>query len=508
MASIFQSVLRLLCREANANQLALKIETTPEFAIQEPDRLNRSRGLYGMISHLFAILVSSRPIFIETSDVSKMITYARSAVCSAGEVARLSEQQLHLLHRHVSTITLQDHTLLNMINMGIAVGDSALIQKLFNQGVMRYLNIRSKNPSQSYLMMNPLYRAVMTLQVEIVQYLLTRKDISIKDQGDIKDSLIIDIIHRAQNRFIHIDGTSLRDPSSQELKAKMIQLVLKHLPIDPNEKGKLTKSTPLYEALRPDKGLREDLHIARALLEDARVDPNQIGAEDEPPLCLVAYKIEWGREERREEDLFKIYGCRGEELLEKIRVARMRLLMSHPRINFNIQGYQGKTPLRIVIDEICESLSRIEDQDKERALDVFKRYREGLTLLLQREVDPSIADDEQNTPLHIAARQDFTGILCAVLLKEPHPLQEEYVPDYHLYKHKRSDPHVLNHQGYPPLLEAAKGKNREALAVLEPVTDAHLFTEGDDQGNTALHRAVINGDIEVVKYLLLASSYS
>ena len=141
-------------------------------------------------------------------------------------------------------------------------------------------------------------------------------------------------------------------------------------------------------------------------------------------------------------------------------------LLSCKGCNPNTQNKEDNTPLHIAVREnITSAVSQ---------------------LLATKQCNPNVKNKKGDTPLHIVARTVKTGY--ELLITDP-----------------RCNVNILNNDHFTPLLTAIKHNNPTvATALLQHKCDATLC---DSHGNTPLHLACIGGEthpemVEVAKHLL------
>ncbi|CAB0030886.1 unnamed protein product [Trichogramma brassicae] len=387
----------------------------------------------------------------------------------------------------------------------------------------------------------PLHEAIFNGNINLIEILL-RKGAS----PNLADNNKLTLLHAICERKNGDDGLMKRFFEINDDLNQLVEVDAK------NEKG----STPLHLALSHGcKKLYE-------LLLKRHADPNLANTEGHTPLHVICQR------EDDDVDLVKMLFEMGDKFNKPIQVdardksgctpLQLALNCGHEQIadwllrrgaDLNLANAKGSTPLHLIstrkIDcaDLLQTFFEISDKQT-RPVKVDARDNEGKTplhhaishqhkklfeLLLRRDFDPNVADNDGSTALHticmvdddngwakmlfeiseeknrlvqIDARGmcDFTPLHHALVKEELRPVAE-------LLLRKGAATNLVDWEGFTPLHTVCKYADDEdrVRMLIETSNEENKPVEVDARdklGRTPLHLALARGNGRVVKYLL------
>ena len=307
---------------------------------------------------------------------------------------------------------------------------------------------------------NPLHLATLKGELEMVKLVIETSTVSIDP----------DVSNNHKQTALHI--------ACKNGHSDIVEYVLIHTTCDPNIQH-IHGNTPLHIASQSGH-----MECVKLIIETStvRADPNLTNIKKQTAVHLAS------------ENGHRNIG---------------EYLLSHAECNPNIQDINGNTPLHIACRKgylecvkliIETSTVRVEpnlaNKDKKTALHIASEngYKSVLQCLLTHaECNPNVLDIHGNTPLHIACREDY--LECVKLIIETSTVS------------LRVDFNLTNKQKKTALHLACMNGNKSIAEYL--LTHAECNPNIQDMyGNTPLHIATWNSELELLKSIIETSTVS
>ena len=183
----------------------------------------------------------------------------------------------------------------------------------------------------------------------------------------------------------------------------------------------------------------------------------------------------------------------------KRRSEAVKLLLTHPDINVNITNSDGNTPLQCARLEQYSDIVLLIFAHKSFDSAFHRRYgctrlhlvaQTGIVDMLnelltnEETIDVNVQDDQDRTPLFLAARNGHADCVKRLLSQT------------------NINPNIPDCFGDTPLLAALAYTHADCARLLLTQADNIDINTANINGPTALHLAVSNGDVECVKLIL------
>ncbi|KAJ9586478.1 hypothetical protein L9F63_019878 [Diploptera punctata] len=347
-----------------------------------------------------------------------------------------------------------------------------------------------------------------------------------KQSSDINTQLLWSLQHRKLKEFTDIlqqvdkDGNARVDPnfcygephyatcleiaSKEDDCAEFVKQLLK-AGADPNTSSRATKQTPLHSAA--ELGNHRVLSI---LLEDRRTNVNAVDIDGKTVLHIIAQNDQDTTEKKN------VLKCL-ELILQKRKLKRDKIA-----INVNLLDNFGQTAAQIALErgnkEVLEKMLYYA-RDRIDFEVILKPHNEKLSDAIQKKfphlerkifIRRDISHDDLSTNLfqllYNNKSQEFVN-----MLKNTEDIKEiidvddgNYTLLQYAARQGANPAKTTDYEKRPPLIIASVRKNHEVLRILLEMSHGGNLdiNSVDSKGNTALHYASKNGDLECVVNLM------
>nr|CAD7257545.1 unnamed protein product [Timema shepardi] len=275
---------------------------------------------------------------------------------------------------------------------------------------------------------------------------------------------------------------------------------------EPNAKNVISGYVPLHVSVNSS-----NIEAATILLEDGRINVNAVDNSGETALHLSIKHMDWS-----------------------IRISLVRLIIKHPDVNVNISDAKGQTPIFLAALKGDEEIIRIL-VNHNSDLDNITGYPETTARILIKQKFPNLIEDIPNGLGMSAERCNIREALVQHLFNDR---RGEFIKSFK--RHVKADkdlldcnigdetflqfacrsgmtdvvrvllkrganPNLTKHQEKtPPFVLASLHQHRETMKVFFNLPEDSKFKVNimDIKGNTALHYAAMNEDVQMVVTLL------
>jgi len=281
------------------------------------------------------------------------------------------------------------------------------------------------------------------------------------------------------------DGNTPLHLAVEEGHVKLVQFLLKYCPTLDLEVENIARETPLHLA-----SLRGHDEIVQVLLGHAKLKLNVKNKLGNTPLHLASLEghdkvvkvlfehaeLKLNVKDQRGITPLHLASIRGHDKVVK-------MLLEHEELKLNVQDWRGNTPLH---------LASITGHDK-----VVKM------LLEHEELKLNVQNRRGNTPLHLATLRGQDEVVKVLLEHGKLKLNVKNKDGNNVQKGaNKLDLNATNNEENTPLHLAAKEGHVKIVDVMLQFYGELTINTNNIRGNTPLHLAAIHGHVDVVNKLL------